>query len=54
MTKEKVAPCQHLFDIRLCCDGKIHYFPCVRRGCNERKYFSKHVRHLGDRQWPNR
>lgn len=32
-----------IFDTRLCCDGRIHYYPCVRAGCNEREYFCKHT-----------
>lgn len=35
--------CAHIFDTRLCCDGREHYYPCVRAGCNERQYFCKHL-----------
>lgn len=42
--------CNHLFDSRLCCDGREHFYPCVVRGCNERQYFCKHLRN--DRHCP--
>jgi hypothetical protein len=42
--------CAHLFDTRLCCDGREHYYPCVVKGCNERQYFCKHLRN--DRHCP--
>jgi hypothetical protein len=42
--------CGHIFDTRLCCDGREHYYPCILAGCNERQYFCKHLR--DDRHCP--
>lgn len=33
----------HMFDTRLQCDGREHYYPCVLEGCNARRYFCKHL-----------
>lgn len=35
--------CAHMFDTRLQCDGREHYYPCVLAGCNARRYFCKHL-----------
>lgn len=35
--------CRHMWSAELFCDGRTHYYVCLLRGCNERRYFCKHT-----------